>query len=112
MTTSDYPDIHRPVESTCAKYGLGLDDWEQMLSEQGGVCGVCGKPPKTGRLVVDHVHRQGYKLLPPDQRRRYVRGLCCTVCNHFVLTRYADALRHQQAAEYLIRFEERFDASS
>ena len=102
-----YPDIKRPVVATVTKYGLSLDDWELMLDEQGGVCGVCRKSPATGRLVVDHVHRQGYKMLAPDQRRRYVRGLCCTVCNHFVLTRYADALRHQQAAEYLLAFEAR-----
>lgn len=109
---SDYPDIIRPQPSTVAKYGMSLDDFEVMLDEQGGVCGVCGKVPKTGRLVIDHVHRQGYKLLSPEDRRRYVRGLCCTVDNHFVLTRYADALRHQQAAEYLIRFEERFSESA
>ena len=63
---SDYPDIIRPQPSTVAKYGMSLDDFEVMLDEQGGVCGVCGKVPKTGRLVIDHVHRQGYKLLSPD----------------------------------------------
>jgi hypothetical protein len=104
-----YPDVLRPVLSTVQKYGLTLEDWERMLDEQGGVCAVCQKVPKTGRLVVDHVHRRGYKLLPPEDRRKWVRGLCCTVCNHFVLTRYADALRHQQAAEYLLKFEATFD---
>jgi hypothetical protein len=100
-----YADVARPAPSTLGKYGLTLALWEQLLEEQDGLCGVCAKPfPK---LVVDHVHVRGYKLMRPEARRKYVRGLCCTTCNHFVLTRYADARKHELAASYLRRYDAR-----
>src|ERR1051325_1789571 len=102
-----FPEILRPAESTVAKYGMTLDDWEALLVEQGGTCGVCHRPPKNGRLVTDHQHVAGWKSMPPEQRKRYVRGLCDIACNHWVLTRYATAELHRGAAEYIERYERR-----
>ena len=65
-------------------------------------CAVCGKEPK--RFVIDHEHAPGWKWLDAATRRTYVRGLTCDSCNHYVLTRYADANKHRQAAEYLDRY--------
>jgi hypothetical protein len=50
------------------KYGIGIEDYERRLKQQGGVCGICKKPPKTTRLHVDHDHR-GNKI-----RIRTTRG--------------------------------------
>lgn len=52
------------------KLGITNEDYERMLAEQCGVCAICGKPPKSKRLHVDHNH----KTLK-------VRGLLCYSCN-------------------------------
>jgi hypothetical protein len=106
-----YPDIIRPAPATVAKYGMTLEDWEALLIEQGGVCGCCGQPPKNGRLVTDHEHVAGWKTMGPEDRKKYVRGLCDVACNHWVLTRYATADRHRGAAAYLDRYQARRDAN-
>lgn len=59
-------------------YGISVDEYEEILSQQGGVCGVCGKPPVGRRLAVDHDHRccPGKKAC-----RKCIRGLLCGSCN-------------------------------
>jgi hypothetical protein len=49
------------------KYGLTLEQYEQLSDEQRGRCGVCGTKAK---LVVDHDHTTGK-----------VRALLCGPCN-------------------------------
>lgn len=56
-------------------YGISLDDYEEMLSSQGGVCAICGDSPsgvgyRNNYLHVDHCHRTGK-----------IRGLLCRNCN-------------------------------
>lgn len=56
---------------TKLRYGLTLEQYEEMFSRQNGVCAICGKPPSPKRrLHVDHNHRTGQ-----------VRGLLCRQCN-------------------------------
>jgi hypothetical protein len=53
------------------KYGLTIEQYEAMLTEQGGGCGICGRAPSDSfSLHIDHDHRTGR-----------VRGLLCFVCN-------------------------------
>jgi hypothetical protein len=50
------------------KYGITLEQFNQMFVDQGGVCAVCGKPPEIGKkLSVDHDHETGQirELLHP-----------------------------------------------
>lgn len=54
----------------CRRFGLSVDDYEQMLAEQLGVCAICGAAPEGKRLAIDHDHQTGR-----------VRGLLCTFCN-------------------------------
>lgn len=59
-------------------YGIGLDEYETMLQQQGGVCAICRRPERgvhhrSGRLrslAVDHCHQTAI-----------VRGLLCGPCN-------------------------------
>jgi len=54
------------------KYGITSEEFEQILTEQGGVCKVCGGPPhgKGNRYHVDHNHKTGR-----------IRGILCHKCN-------------------------------
>jgi hypothetical protein len=96
-------EIILPSQPTLDKYGLSVDEWLAFVPVKDGVrvCPICEKPPKTGRFVVDHQHTPGWKTKAPDERKKYVRGVVCTTCNHFVLTRYGSPLRHRNAAAYL-----------
>lgn len=41
-------------------YGLTLEDYDRMLESQGGVCAICGDPPRDDiALHVDHCHDTG-----------------------------------------------------
>ena len=102
-----------PSQSTLDKYGLTLDEWLGFIPEADGlrICVVCEKPPRTGRFVVDHKHVPQWRMMPPEERKRYVRGVICTTCNHYILTRYGSPLKHRNAATYIEAFERRFNGS-
>ena len=56
-------------------YGISRQQYEALLTAQGGVCAVCKCSPDSerclhGHLVVDHCHTSGD-----------VRGLLCSRCN-------------------------------
>lgn len=73
-------------------YGLSRAEYSDLLRSQGGVCLLCGKPPRAKKLVVDHDHATGS-----------VRALLHTACNVLlgVVGDTPDALR--RAAERLER---------
>jgi hypothetical protein len=59
------------------KFGITLEQYQEMFDAQGGVCAICGKPEtsksNTGDdklLAVDHDHKTGE-----------IRGLLCNKCN-------------------------------
>ena len=53
------------------KYGISLDEYEKLLTEQHGLCAICsGECPSKRSLAVDHDHATGK-----------VRGLLCANCN-------------------------------
>jgi len=56
-----------------SKYGITLADYNALLAQQQGVCAVCGYPPTTEILVVDHNHDGGT-----------IRGLLHRTCNLFI----------------------------
>lgn len=51
-------------------FGITIEEYDRMLSEQDGLCAICRKPPINRRLAVDHDHDTGL-----------VRGLLCPPCN-------------------------------
>jgi hypothetical protein len=49
-------------------YGLTLEQWGKMFTDQGGACKICGRIDR--KLCVDHSHKTGE-----------IRGLLCKGCN-------------------------------
>lgn len=41
-------------------YGITLGEYTDLLEQQKGVCAICGRPPKTRKLAVDHDHKYRY----------------------------------------------------
>lgn len=81
------------------RYGITIEQYEQMVEDQQGLCAVCGHPPTNnntrahwdGKLCIDHDHETGE-----------VRGLLCNDCNLAVgYGKTPETLR--AAAEYLQR---------
>lgn len=74
------------------KYGITVEQYEEILQYQKGVCAICGKPPKEGhaRLSVDHCHKTGL-----------LRGLLCWLCNRLLGSFRDDKDRLKSAIEYL-----------
>ncbi len=58
------------------KYGLTVEEWNELLLQQNGVCKICKEPKrnKTHKyLVVDHCHKTNK-----------IRGLLCDSCNRAI----------------------------
>ena len=79
------------------KFGITLDEYNKIFEEQGGVCKICGRAPKTVSLNVDHCH--AYEKATGKIK---IRGLLCGMCNRRivgVIERFkVDA---QKVADYL-----------
>lgn len=101
------PRISTPSDATLKKYGLSEAEWRGFLKRQGGVCYVCGLTPQSLRLCIDHEHVRGWKKMPPEERRLYVRGLLCWSCNHYYLARGMSVQRAERVASYLREYEAR-----
>ena len=77
-------------------YGLSLDQYEAMLTAQGGVSAICKQPPSTGKkrrsdfLVVDHDHSTGA-----------IRALLCHRCNNLLSSVQDSSLLLETAIAYL-----------
>jgi len=105
--------VSPPTASTLNRYGLSADEWWQLLDSQDGVCPICDRVPnlsaKTGkvRFVIDHEHVRGWKNMPPEKRKLYVRGLTCWFCNHSFLGRGITIDKAERVAEYLSRYAQR-----
>lgn len=73
-------------------FGIGLEEYDQMLEAQGGVCAICSQEETTVRqgrlqsLSVDHCHDTGK-----------IRGLLCNSCNR-ALGKFKDSIEHLLAA--------------
>lgn len=109
-------DLHRraqelgvvlPTYGTLAKYGWELHEWLAMLDSQGWVCPICERMPSTGKFVTDHFHEPGWAAMPPQERKKYIRGLTCWSDNRYLLGRGITSERAENVLRYLRDFEER-----
>ncbi len=53
-----------------AVYNLTVEEFNERVAAQGGVCAICRKPPSKKGFVVDH-----------DHKTLVVRGILCVRCN-------------------------------
>lgn len=91
-------------------YGMTVEQYQDMLDTQGGVCLICKKPnrqidPRTGksrRLNVDHDHA----CCPSGQScGECVRGLLCSACNT-TLGLVNESVEHLNAlTDYLLSYQ-------
>jgi hypothetical protein len=80
------------------KYGITLDDYDQMLTEQDGVCAICGGSQDHAapwRLAVDH-----------DRETGRVRELLCSACNTGLGSFTHNPVKLQAAIAYLKKHKE------
>jgi transposase-like protein len=91
---------------TCAKYGITQEEWLELLAAQGWRCAVCHRH-RGVTFTTDHEHVPGWRKMPPEQRRRYVRGVLCTHCNYRVVHSNLSARQAQRIADYLTLYEAR-----
>lgn len=77
-------------------YGISIEQYNEMLERQGGVCAICQGEETVTRagtiraLSVDHCHATGR-----------VRGLLCANCNTFIGMAEDDPVRLLAAMNYL-----------
>lgn len=78
------------------KYGITLQDYDEMYAAQNGKCAICGTdvPGGPGRFSVDHCHKSGR-----------VRALLCTWCNCGLGNFKDNPARLEKAAKYIRTFE-------
>jgi hypothetical protein len=76
---------NRRSYSLLTNYGITLTEYEALLEKQGGVCGICSRPPTDMALAVDHEHdmqeRSGAIVDVNIGNPESVRGLLCGPCN-------------------------------
>ena len=83
------------------KFGLTLEDYDKMLSDQNGVCAICQKECKTGKgLGIDHDHKccSGEKSCG-----KCIRGLLCSNCNGAIGMLQEDFKIIDRAKEYILK---------
>jgi hypothetical protein len=77
------------------RYGITMEQYEEMFVAQGGACAICGLEPRQKhrndtRLCVDHCHETGK-----------VRALLCNSCNIGLSKFKDDSVLLQRAQWYL-----------
>ncbi len=97
-----------PGPATLRRYGLTREEWLALMKAQGWKCPVCQK--RTGvRWTTDHEHVPGWKLKPPHERKRYVRGILCAFDNHRRVPSRQTSVEARRVADYLATYEARRD---
>jgi len=86
-------------------YGITLDEWNELAKDG---CHICGT--KEGRLCVDHIHTKGFKSMAPEQRKKWVRGILCFLCNTGLkgFEKTSDGARNRKQLEGTVRYFQQF----
>lgn len=88
------------------KYGISIEQLEDLLSQQEGSCAICRRPwqecvsAKRSRYEARFLH---HLCVDHDHATGRVRGLLCNACNTAIGMFEEDRSRFESAAEYLER---------
>lgn len=94
-----------PRPATLKKYGLSEKEWIDLYLTNSGNCPICERPME--KPVIDHIHVRNWRRMSGDQRKKYVRGVCCNYCNRRRLARGMTLEIAKNIVEYLEKFERR-----
>jgi len=85
--------INKRRRDLMARYGMTIQEWDELFVRQGCVCAICGTD-KTGKhgWHTDHCHVTNK-----------VRGILCGRCNQMLGHASDDSSRLRMAANYLDR---------
>jgi len=97
-----------PAQRTLDTYGLTQDEWIAILKAQDWKCPICLK--KNCKWNTDHDHVPKWRHMPPEERKKHVRGVLCFHCNHKVVSNHRDPDKVQRVADYLRAHQERSKA--
>ena len=87
------PELKR--KSNLKIFGLTIEQYEEMLRQQNGVCAICLEECISGkRLAVDHCHITGK-----------VRQLLCRRCNQSMGKFNDDPILLQKVVDYLLKWQ-------
>lgn len=91
------PDKHskQRQKEVLVKYGLSLEDYQNLKRAQDCKCAICRKTPKNHNLAIDHCHNTGK-----------IRGLLCRTCNSAIGFLKDDPILVRRALDYLKEIEE------
>ena len=86
-------------------YGISFKEYTKIVDIQAGVCAICGEPPKSVRLHVDHKHQPKERQLKRKKQQKLlranVRGLLCWRCNTALQKFRDNPVLMRNAANYL-----------
>jgi hypothetical protein len=85
--TPEQKEIEKRDKYLTKTYGITTKEYNKLLKDQNGICAICLREPGKTRLAVDHRHIKNYKKLPEEVKQKEVRGLCCFICNRYLIGR-------------------------
>jgi hypothetical protein len=93
-------------------YGLTLHEYHEMLGKQDYSCAICGAHvnDEFRLLAVDHEHVDGFEKMKSEERKKFVRGLLCILCNKHRMAGINLQIA-KRMVEYLEEYESRKDLS-
>lgn len=97
-----------PAQRTLDTYGITQDEWIALLAAQDWKCPVCLGSDK--KWNTDHEHVPKWKDMPPEERKKYVRGVLCFYCNHKRVHSRMTSEMQQRITDYIRAYEARRDA--
>lgn len=94
-----------PLKYRCkamkAKHGISCEEYEEILSSQGGVCAVCGTDKPGGKSTTFHIDHDHACCGPLKSCGKCRRGLLCGPCNVGIGMLQDSPFLLHKAAEYI-----------
>jgi len=89
-------------------YGITLLEWQEMFRKQYYKCRIC--LTEHPRMCVDHIHIKGFKKMLPEEKKKYVRGILCFMCNTGIkgFEKTVDGSRNRQQLEGTYQYFKEF----